>query len=66
MEGSVKKCEPAPPGRVEAMWERLGSAGSAESTGRLMLGIGVAAVLRMVNHDGTDRPLNGWLRLLVK
>ena len=34
------------------MWERLGSAGSAESTGRLMLGSGVAAVLRMlVNHD---------------
>lgn len=30
------------------MWERLGSVGSGESTGRLMLGSGVAAVLEIM------------------
>ena len=39
--------EPAPLGRVEAMWERLGSVGSEESMGRSMLETGVGAVLRM-------------------
>ena len=65
LEGSVKKCEPAPPGRVEAMWERLGSVGSGESTGRLMLGSGVAAVLRMlVNHDEEEEEDQNYLEIM--
>ena len=63
--GICKTSEPAPPGRVEAMWERLGSAGSGESTGRLMLGSGVAAVLRMlVNHDEEEEEDQNYLEIM--
>merc|ERR550519_2275648 len=43
-----KVARPVPPVRVEAMWGRWGSAGSEESTVRLMLEIGAAEVLGIV------------------